>query len=142
MHQASKTKSSPPRSGSWKYPTNIYIYNPQTHPKAYLRRKGSGAGRNFARKFSNRNTLPIQIYLTLVETSGGTTSVGLWFQSISKDPVKVEFVKVQKNTQRIISYCSSTVNIATVIYQNYFHFCLHSIGIELKRYIMVYFPLT
>ena len=41
-----------------------------------------GAGGNFTRKVSNSNTLPIQIYLTLVETSGGTTSVGLWFRSL------------------------------------------------------------
>ena len=27
--------------------------------------------------------MPIQISLTLVETSGGTTSVGLWFLSLS-----------------------------------------------------------
>ena len=50
--------------------------------KASLRRKGSGAGRNFNRKVSKSNTLPIQISLTLVETSGGTTSVGLWFRSL------------------------------------------------------------
>ena len=29
------------------------------------------------------NMLPIQISLTLVETSGGTKSVGLWFRNIS-----------------------------------------------------------
>ena len=29
------------------------------------------------------NTLPIQISLTLVEKSGGTTSVGLWFRRLS-----------------------------------------------------------
>ena len=51
--------------------------------KASLRRKGSGAGRNFNRKVSKSNTLSIQISLTLVETSGDTTSVGLWFQSLS-----------------------------------------------------------
>ena len=64
--------------GSYKY---IYI-NPQTHPKESLRQKGLGAGRNFTSKVSKSNTLPIQISLTLVETSGGTTSVGLWFQSL------------------------------------------------------------
>ena len=51
--------------------------------KASLRQKGLGAGRNFTRKVSKSNTLPFQIYLTLVETSGGTTSVGLWFRSLS-----------------------------------------------------------
>ena len=56
----------------------IDIYkNPQTQPKASLRRKGLGAGRNFTSKVSKNNTLPIQISFTLVETSGGTTSVGL-----------------------------------------------------------------
>ena len=51
--------------------------------KAYLRRKGSGVGRNFTSKVSKSNTLPIQISLTLVETSGVTTSAGLWFRSLS-----------------------------------------------------------
>ena len=50
--------------------------------KASLRQKGLGAGRNFNRKVSKSNTLPIQISLTLVETSGGTASVGLWFRSL------------------------------------------------------------
>ena len=51
--------------------------------KSYLRQKGLVAGRNFTRKVFKSNTLPIQISLTLVETSGGTTSVGLWFRSLS-----------------------------------------------------------
>ena len=51
--------------------------------KLSLRQKGLGAGRNFTSKFSNRNTFPIQIYLTRVETSGGKTSVGFWFRSLS-----------------------------------------------------------
>ena len=52
-----------------------------------MRQKGSGAGRNFTRTFSKSNTLPIQISLTLVETSGGMTSVGLWFRSLSWDSI-------------------------------------------------------
>ena len=52
--------------------------------KASLRQKGSFAGRKFTSKVSESNTLPIQISLTLVETSGGTTIVGLWFQSLSE----------------------------------------------------------
>ena len=51
--------------------------------KAYLSQKGSGEGRNFISKVSKKNTLPFQISLTLVETSGGTISVGLWFRSLS-----------------------------------------------------------
>ena len=51
--------------------------------KESLRQKGSGAGRNFTIKVSNSNTLPIQISLTLVETLGGTSSVGLWFRILS-----------------------------------------------------------
>ena len=51
--------------------------------KVSLRQKGSGAGINFISKVSKSNTFPIQISLTLVETSGGTTSVDLWFQSLS-----------------------------------------------------------
>ena len=51
--------------------------------KASLRQKGSGAGRKFTRKVSKSNPLPIQITLTFVETSGGTTSVGLCFRSLS-----------------------------------------------------------
>ena len=50
--------------------------------KSSLRQKGSGAGRNFTRKVSKSNTLPIQISITLVETSGGTKSVGLCFRSL------------------------------------------------------------
>ena len=76
-----RNESSPPRSGSLKDPTNIYIKNTQTHPKASLRRKGSGAGRNITRKVSKSNTFPIQISFIIVETSGGTMSVGLWFRS-------------------------------------------------------------
>ena len=51
--------------------------------KASLLQKGSGAERNFTRNVSKINTLPIQIFLTLVETSGGKTSVGLWFRGLS-----------------------------------------------------------
>ena len=51
--------------------------------KAYLRRKGSGSGRNFTNKVSKSNTLTIQISLTLVETSEVKTSVGLWFRILS-----------------------------------------------------------
>ena len=51
--------------------------------KASLREKGSGVGRKFTSKFSKSNTLPIKISLILVETSGGTTSLGLWFRSLS-----------------------------------------------------------
>ena len=47
-----------------------------------MRRKGSFAGRNFTSKVFKINKLPIQIFLTLIETSGGTTSVGLWFRSL------------------------------------------------------------
>ena len=78
-----RKEGSAPRSGSSKDPTNRYIKNPQTHPKASLGQKGLGAGRKFTRKVSKSNTLPIQIYLTLVETSGGMTSVGLWSRSLS-----------------------------------------------------------
>ena len=77
-----RNETPPPHSIFLKDPTNRYIKNPQTHPKASLRRKGSGAGRNFTRKVSKSNTLFIQISLTLLETLGGTTSVGLWFQSL------------------------------------------------------------
>ena len=65
-----------------KDPKNRYIKNPQTHPKASLRQNSSGAGRKFCSKVSKSNTLPIQIYSTLVEKSEGTTSVGLWFQNL------------------------------------------------------------
>ena len=82
MHRYFETKSPPPCSGSLKDPTDRYIKNLQTHPKASLRRKGSGAGRNFNRKVSKSNTLPIQISSTLIETLGGKTSVGLWFRSL------------------------------------------------------------
>ena len=51
--------------------------------KASLRQKGSVAGRNFNRKVSKNNTLPIQFSLTILETPGGTTSAGLWFRSLS-----------------------------------------------------------
>ena len=34
-------------------------------------------------KISKSNKLLIQISLSLVKTSGGTTSVGLWFRSLS-----------------------------------------------------------
>ena len=51
--------------------------------KASLRQKGSGAGRKFTSKVSKSNTLPIQVSVTLVETSGGKTSVGHWFRSLS-----------------------------------------------------------
>ena len=82
MHRYSETKSSPPCSGLPKDPTNRYIKNPQTHPKAYLSRKGLVTGENFTRKVSKSNTLPIQISLIIVKTLGCTTSVGLWFQSL------------------------------------------------------------
>ena len=77
-----KRKIFPPCSGSSKDPTNRYIKNSQTHNKLSLQQKGSGTGRKFNRNYSKSNTLPIQIYLTIVETSGGTTSVGLWSRSV------------------------------------------------------------
>ena len=81
-----RNEISPLRSGSSKDPLKKYR-KPQTHPKASLRWKGLGAGRNFTSKVSKSNTLPIQISLTLVETLVGTTSVGLWFWSFSQDTI-------------------------------------------------------
>ena len=45
-----------------------------------MRLKELGAGRNFTDEGPKSNTLPIQIALTLVDTSGGMMSVGLWFR--------------------------------------------------------------
>ena len=97
MHRDFETKIPPPCSGSLKDPTDRYIENPPTHPKASLRRKGLGAGRIFNIKVSKSKTLPIQISLTLVETSGGTTSVGLWFRSLLHTIVCQENVDDEKH---------------------------------------------
>ena len=68
-----------------------------------MRQKGSGAGRKFNRKVSKSNTLPIQISLTLVETLGGTTSVGLWFRSLSWTH-RCAIIQTIKISNKIILY--------------------------------------
>ena len=47
---------------------------------------------------------------------------------------------MQNNTQQIISYCCSAVNITTVSYWNCIHF--YSCEIEFKKVHYVLFPLT
>ena len=88
-----------------------------------LCRKGSGTGRNLTRTVSKSNTLPIQISLTLVETLGGTTSIDLWFRSLSllggrpkegrsrgtgRDPISL---KHHKGEGRIAAYVVLNIGI-------------------------------
>ena len=59
-----------------------------------MRRKGSGAGRNFIRKVSKIN-LPIQItFVSFVMEGEGVTSAGLWFRIL---PLVFIYIFSQKN---------------------------------------------
>ena len=131
MHQASKPKSSTPRSGSSKDPTNRYIRTHKTYPKAYLRRKGSGAGRKFTSKVSKSNTLPIQISLILVKTSGGTTSAGIWFRSLS---VLYNVMHDDQEYYKLLHHCDSFCNYSGCFFNEYLSWIQNYIHIWNKNW--------
>ena len=92
-----------------------------------MRQKGLGTGRKFTSKFSNRNTFPIQISLTVIETLGGTTSAGIWFQSLSAEEGWHFFI--QKTMHFVLHLCVQKKNTLCYVF-------IHN-NLDTLRYIFI-----